>query len=207
MTICQEFAFWCAICSLVLACVSVIYTLRYRSLASDTVDANKALITVNRSLIATNDELIETMQIMQSLREKPSADELTTGIPLAGDDRKVINGHPLYRTGDLTAPDLIKDQNGDVVLDLCILCGMGGTVLYDYPCEHRTGPGLFVTASSRSVNDHPLYMPHHPVVPPHLRQAGTRALIDMCRDCGATGSAIYRPDHPCPGPRPTKEKP
>ncbi len=31
--------------------------------------------------------------------------------------------HDLYKTGDSDAPDVIKDRNGEVVLELCRRCG------------------------------------------------------------------------------------
>lgn len=31
--------------------------------------------------------------------------------------------HDLFKTGDPDAPDVIKDNNGEVVLDLCRKCG------------------------------------------------------------------------------------
>jgi len=33
--------------------------------------------------------------------------------------------HDLYKTEDNEAPDVIKDQNGEVVLGLCKICGRG----------------------------------------------------------------------------------
>lgn len=37
--------------------------------------------------------------------------------------------HILYKTGDADAPNSIKDRNGEVVLDLCRLCGRAETEL------------------------------------------------------------------------------
>lgn len=37
--------------------------------------------------------------------------------------------HVLYKTGDPDAPDAIKDRNGEVVLDLCRLCGQTESTL------------------------------------------------------------------------------
>ena len=34
-------------------------------------------------------------------------------------------GHQLYKHGDKDVPDAIKDRNGDIVLDLCKVCGKG----------------------------------------------------------------------------------
>ena len=42
---------------------------------------------------------------------------------LAGPTRRVFQNHVLYETGDVGAPDAIKDRNGDVVLGLCRICG------------------------------------------------------------------------------------
>ena len=47
--------------------------------------------------------------------------------------RKVYNGHDCYVDGDADAPDVIKDNNGEVVLDLCKRCGRGEVEL-DEPC-------------------------------------------------------------------------
>lgn len=33
--------------------------------------------------------------------------------------------HILYRDGDEDAPEVIKDRNGHIVLDLCRVCGLG----------------------------------------------------------------------------------
>ena len=33
--------------------------------------------------------------------------------------------HLLYKTGDKDAPEVIKDNNGEVVLSLCRICGKG----------------------------------------------------------------------------------
>lgn len=41
--------------------------------------------------------------------------------------------HTLYKTGDADAPPQIKDRNGEVVLDLCRVCGKGEAEL-DQPC-------------------------------------------------------------------------
>lgn len=46
---------------------------------------------------------------------------------------KAYNGHDCYVTGDESAPDVIKDENGEVVLDLCKKCGRGEIEL-DEPC-------------------------------------------------------------------------
>ncbi len=48
--------------------------------------------------------------------------------------------HQLYRDGDQFIPQAILDRNGQVVLDLCKLCGRAEVEL-DYPCcgncKHR----------------------------------------------------------------------
>lgn len=43
------------------------------------------------------------------------------------------NGHDYYKTGDIGAPDQIKDGNGEVVLSLCRRCGRAEAEL-DEPC-------------------------------------------------------------------------
>lgn len=40
--------------------------------------------------------------------------------------------HFLYKTGDLDAPESILDRNGEVVLDLCRLCGKGEADLGEF---------------------------------------------------------------------------
>lgn len=45
-----------------------------------------------------------------------------------------IEGHVLYKTGDMDAPDVIKDRNGEVVLDLCRVCNKGEVEL-SQPCS------------------------------------------------------------------------
>lgn len=45
--------------------------------------------------------------------------------------------HVLYKTGDADAPAVIKDGNGDVVLQLCRRCGAGEAELADETCIAR----------------------------------------------------------------------
>lgn len=40
--------------------------------------------------------------------------------------------HILYKTEDKDAPDSIRDNNGEVVLDLCRTCGKGESQLTEY---------------------------------------------------------------------------
>ena len=42
--------------------------------------------------------------------------------------------HQLYKTGDIDAPNSIKDNNGEVVLDLCRKCGQAEIELRE-SCE------------------------------------------------------------------------
>ena len=42
--------------------------------------------------------------------------------------------HNFYKTGDKDAPDIIKDRNGEVVLNLCRSCGKAEGDLNSY-CE------------------------------------------------------------------------
>ncbi|WP_147707788.1 hypothetical protein [Microvirga massiliensis] len=42
--------------------------------------------------------------------------------------------HRLYKTGDPDAPDVIKDRNGHVALDLCRVCGRAESLLSER-CE------------------------------------------------------------------------
>lgn len=47
---------------------------------------------------------------------------------------KAYNGHQIYDQKDRKlAPDCVKDKNGDVVLDLCAVCGRGEIELSE-PC-------------------------------------------------------------------------
>lgn len=41
--------------------------------------------------------------------------------------------HKLYETGDIDAPDAIKDRNGEVVLSMCARCGRGEQQLVEQP--------------------------------------------------------------------------
>ncbi len=41
--------------------------------------------------------------------------------------------HKLYKTGDTDIPEGIKDRNGEVVLDMCKVCGKAESEL-DQPC-------------------------------------------------------------------------
>lgn len=50
---------------------------------------------------------------------------------------KTRQGHVLFAQGDLDAPDSIKDRNGDIVLDLCRICGKAEIEL-DAPCTANT---------------------------------------------------------------------
>lgn len=49
--------------------------------------------------------------------------------------------HDLYKTGDVDAPDAIKNNNGEVVLDLCKRCGRAEAELSD-PCELNDSAAL-----------------------------------------------------------------
>lgn len=61
--------------------------------------------------------------------------------------------HVLYKTGDMDAPDVIKDRNGEVVLDLCRVCNKGEIEL-SQPCSpHPTNDDkLEVVAHAYVVN-------------------------------------------------------
>lgn len=47
--------------------------------------------------------------------------------------------HVLYKRGDAGVPDVIKDQNGDIVLGLCKVCGRAEIEL-DEPCTTNPEP-------------------------------------------------------------------
>lgn len=42
--------------------------------------------------------------------------------------------HSIYKTGDVDAPAIVKDSNGDVVLSMCRNCGLGESEL-DEDCK------------------------------------------------------------------------
>lgn len=44
--------------------------------------------------------------------------------------------HDLYKTGDPDAPDVIKDRNGEVVLEMCKVCGRAEIELSE-PCTYK----------------------------------------------------------------------
>lgn len=46
--------------------------------------------------------------------------------------------HNLYKTSDADAPDMIRDRNGSVVLDLCRDCGRGEAELSKNCAESHT---------------------------------------------------------------------
>lgn len=47
-----------------------------------------------------------------------------------------MSGHVLYKTGDQDAPDVIKDRDGAIALDMCRKCGKAEIDLVDNPnCE------------------------------------------------------------------------
>src|ERR1700757_4904925 len=62
------------------------------------------------------------------------------------------NQHVIYKQGDMDAPDSIKDRNGDIVLDLCKICGKGKVELME-PCnfshDRATQPNTTVTTQER----------------------------------------------------------
>jgi hypothetical protein len=45
--------------------------------------------------------------------------------------------HILYKTGDLDAPEVIKDGNGEVVLSLCKICYKGEADLTEFNCKKK----------------------------------------------------------------------
>ena len=47
--------------------------------------------------------------------------------------------HVLYKTGDIDAPDSIKDNNGEVALGLCRICNKGEIEL-EGPCIQKGTP-------------------------------------------------------------------
>lgn len=49
---------------------------------------------------------------------------------------KATQTHVLYEKGDIDAPDVIKDRNGDITLGLCKVCGKGEAELSE-PCVPR----------------------------------------------------------------------
>ncbi len=55
---------------------------------------------------------------------------------LTDDPEPRAPSHDLYKTGDADAPEVIKDRNGEVVLDLCRRCGRGEIELSE-PCTAR----------------------------------------------------------------------
>jgi hypothetical protein len=79
------------------------------------------------NVILVTDEEPEVLGGLEYLRECARANKgalLTT---------KNTDTHDLYRTGDKDAPDIIKDRNGHVVLELCRRCGRGEIEL-SAPC-------------------------------------------------------------------------
>ncbi len=62
------------------------------------------------------------------------------------------NTHTVYKNGDSDAPDCIKDNNGDIVLGLCRVCGAGESELYEYPCTYRNSASIPTELVSRIPN-------------------------------------------------------
>lgn len=58
--------------------------------------------------------------------------------------------HILYRQGDPDAPRVIKDRNGQIVLDLCRVCGLGEMRL-DEPCVPAPGRNLSDKRATRPL--------------------------------------------------------
>lgn len=57
---------------------------------------------------------------------------------VAGGGDCIVNPqHDLYETEDADAPDCVKDRNGEVVLELCKVCGKAEVELSE-PCAPRT---------------------------------------------------------------------
>lgn len=74
--------------------------------------------------------------IPQNNDPEPPAQQAVTEIMAgdSGDEHKPTPGfvaHDLYRTGDIDAPDAIKDSRGEVVLGLCKKCGRAEIELAD----------------------------------------------------------------------------
>lgn len=69
---------------------------------------------------------------------------------------KVVNGHLVLTGSDrglFRIPDNIKDQNGDVVLDLCVICGKGEAELNE-ACEPKHSLAPFRLGSNGWCDDH-----------------------------------------------------
>lgn len=64
--------------------------------------------------------------------------------------------HLLYRTGDADAPDVIKDRNGEVVLDLCRTCGRGEIELSEPCTDMGTSAQLGLKPADRLTDNDPL---------------------------------------------------
>lgn len=48
-----------------------------------------------------------------------------------------LSEHDLFETGDIDAPECVKDRNGEVVLGLCRVCNQAEAELEDTCPGHR----------------------------------------------------------------------
>ena len=59
---------------------------------------------------------------------------LTNNILEFIENKQYISNHNLYKTGDSFIPDKIKDRNGEVVLQMCKICGKAENELNSNEC-------------------------------------------------------------------------
>lgn len=79
--------------------------------------------------------------------------------------------HDLYKTGDKNAPPSILDRNGEVVLGLCKLCGMGEAELVE-PCTPSAIGKLIECPSCKT---------EFSIMPPNNRADGGAQALDEIR--------------------------
>jgi hypothetical protein len=96
--------------------------------------------------------------------------------------------HDLYKTGDYDAPEVIKDDNGEVVLGLCRRCGRGEVELEE-PCDQPAQDGTVDTGGSLDgFIDDGLPEDHQPADAgePNTRPrcSHTRLVKNHCPVCG-----------------------
>jgi hypothetical protein len=101
--------------------------------------------------------------------------------------------HDLYKTGDYDAPEVIKDDNGEVVLGLCRRCGRGEVDLEE-PCDQPVQDGTVDTGGSLDgFIDDGLPEDHQPADQPAQdgerldpytleRAAQTQDVVNRCAD-------------------------
>lgn len=117
---------------------------------------------LSRTASAGKDERQELAHIIDAWFKKylgrsfdglPETSEwLSADILAAGFRRKAPDGaHVLYKREDKDAPEQIKDRNGDIVLDMCRICGRAESELTE-PCGPRLDEDCVPTSWDKAMD-------------------------------------------------------